>query len=98
MRHATFGQPCRSALSPKIPAVVTKLSEDGAAIRQGMQQGDKIVAIDGIKMNDWFDVVQVVQASPEKLLKIDVLRQNQLVQLEVMPQGKRDNMGKVSGV
>ena len=67
---------------PKIPAVVTKLSEDGAAIRQGMQQGDKIVAIDGIKMNDWFDVVQVVQASPEKLLKIDVLRQNQLVQLE----------------
>lgn len=65
---------------PKIPAVVTKLSEDGAAIRQGMQQGDKIVAIDGIKMNDWFDVVQVVQASPEKLLKIDVLRQNQLVQ------------------
>lgn len=83
---------------PKIPAVVTKLSEDGAAIRQGMQQGDKIVAIDGIKMNDWFDVVQVVQASPEKLLKIDVLRQNQLVQLEVMPQGKRDNMGKVSGV
>ena len=37
---------------PKIPAVVTKLSEDGAAIRQGMQQGDKIVAIDGIKMND----------------------------------------------
>ncbi|AZN64429.1 RIP metalloprotease RseP [Acinetobacter johnsonii] len=83
---------------PKIPAVVTKLSEDGAAIRQGMQQGDKIVAIDGIKMNDWFDVVQVVQASPEKLLKIDVFRQNQLVQLEVMPQGKRDNMGKVSGV
>ncbi len=61
---------------------MTKLSEDGAAIRQGMQQGDKIVAIDGIKMNDWFDVVQVVQASPEKLLKIDVLRQNQLVQLE----------------
>ena len=43
----------------------------------------------------WF---QVVQASPEKLLKIDVLRQNQLVQVEVMPQGKRDNMGKVSGV
>jgi regulator of sigma E protease len=83
---------------PKIPAVVTKLSEDGAAIRQGMQQGDKIVAIDGIKMNDWFDVVQVVQASPEKLLKIDVLRQNQLVQLEVMPQGKRDNMGKVSKI
>lgn len=83
---------------PQIPAIVSKLSEDGAAIRQGMQVGDQIIAIDGIKMNDWYDVVQVVQASPEKLLKVDVLRNNQVQQLEVMPQGKRDNMGNVSGV
>ena len=83
---------------PQIPAIVSKLSEDGAAIRQGMQVGDQIVAIDGVKMNDWYDVVQVVQASPEKLLKVDVLRNSQVQQLEVMPQGKRDNMGNVSGV
>lgn len=83
---------------PQIPAIVSKLSEDGAAIRQGMQEGDQIVAIDGVKMNDWYDVVQVVQASPEKLLKVDVLRNNQVQQLEVMPQGKRNNMGNVSGV
>ena len=83
---------------PYIAPVVSKLSEDGAAIRQGMKEGDKIIAIDGVKMNDWFDVVQVVQASPEKLLKIDILRQNHLIHLEVMPQGKRDNMGNVSGV
>ncbi|MCL6234074.1 RIP metalloprotease RseP [Acinetobacter sp. ANC 5579] len=83
---------------PKIPAVVSKLSEDGAAIRQGMQVGDRIVSIDGVKMKDWFDVVQVVQASPEKLLKIDVLRQNKIVHLSVMPQGKRDQMGKVTGL
>jgi regulator of sigma E protease len=83
---------------PHIPAIATKLSEDGAAIRQGMKEGDKIIAIDGVKMNDWFDVVQVVQASPEKLLKIDILRQNQLLHLQVMPQAKRDNMGNVSGV
>ena len=63
-----------------------------------MQVGDQIIAIDGVKMNDWYDVVQVVQASPEKLLKVDVLRNNQVQQLEVMPQGKRDNMGNVSGV
>ncbi len=83
---------------PHIAAIATKLSEDGAAIRQGMKEGDKIIAIDGVKMNDWFDVVQTVQAAPEKLLKIDVLRQNQLVHLQIMPQAKRDNMGNVSGV
>ena len=83
---------------PEIPAVVSKLSEDGAAIRQGMQVGDRIISIDGVKMKDWFDVVQVVQASPEKLLKIDVLRQNKIVHLSVMPQGKRDQMGNVTGL
>jgi len=83
---------------PEIPAVISKLSEDGAAIRQGLKEGDKILAINGVQLKDWFDVVQVVQASPEKLLKMDVLRENQVVQLEVMPQGKRDNMGNVTGM
>ncbi len=83
---------------PSIPAVVSQLSEDGAAIRQGMKKGDQIISIDGVKMKDWFDVVQVVQASPEKLLKIEVLRQNKIVHLDVMPQGKRDQMGKVTGL
>lgn len=83
---------------PQIPAVVTKLSEDGAAIRQGIKEGDNIVAIDGIKMKDWFDVVEIVQASPEKLLKIDVLRNGEIKQLDVMPQGQRDNMGNVIGM
>ncbi len=83
---------------PDIPPVVSKLSEDGAAIRQGMKEGDKIIAIDGVAMKDWFDVVRVVQASPEKLLKIDVLRGQDKVQLEVMPQGKRDKMGNTIGM
>lgn len=83
---------------PHIPAIATKLSADGAAIRQGMKQGDQILAIDGVKVKDWFDAVQIIQASPEKLLKIDVLRQNQRMQLQVMPQAQRDNMGNVSGV
>ena len=83
---------------PQVPAVVSKLTADGAAIRQGMQEGDRILAINGTSMKDWYDVVQVVQASPEKLLKIEVLRDKQVVQLEVMPQGKRDNMGNVTGM
>ena len=83
---------------PVIPAVVYKLSEDGAAIRQGMKEGDRIVTIDGVAMKDWFDVVAVVQKSPEKLHNIAVQREGKLVQLQVMPQGKRDNMGNVSGM
>ena len=83
---------------PVIPAVVYKLSEDGAAIRQGMKEGDRIVTIDGVAMKDWFDVVEVVQRSPEKMLNIEVMRQGQSVQLQVMPQAQRDNMGNTTGM
>ena len=83
---------------PHIPAVVSKLTEDGAAIRQGMQVGDTIVAIDGVAMKDWYAVVEKVQASPEKLLKIDVLRGQNIQTLDVMPQGKRDSMGNTTGM
>lgn len=83
---------------PKIEPVVDQLVPDGAANRQGMQKGDKIIAIDGVKTPDWFDVVDIVQKSPEKLLKIDVERQGKILQLQVIPQGKRDNMGNVTGM
>ncbi|MCU4389161.1 RIP metalloprotease RseP [Acinetobacter courvalinii] len=83
---------------PVIPAKVKELSADGAAVRQGMKVGDQIVAIDNVAMKDWFDVVNVVQKSPEKLLNIEVMRQGQLVHLQVMPQGQRDNMGNTTGV
>ncbi len=83
---------------PMIPAIVKELTTDGAAIRQGMKEGDRIVAINNVAMNDWFDVVNVVQNSPEKLLNIDVMRQGELVHLQMIPRGQRDNMGNVTGV
>lgn len=83
---------------PPVAAVIDKLTPNGAAIRQGMKEGDKIVAIDGVAMKDWFDVVEVVQKSPEKLLKIDVLRNGEIVALQVMPQGKQDNLGNTTGM
>jgi regulator of sigma E protease len=49
-------------------------------------------------MKDWFDVVDVVQKSPEKLLNIDVQREGQIVSLKVMPRGERDNMGNTTGM
>lgn len=83
---------------PQIAPVVYKLSPDGAAIRQGMKEGDRIVAVEGKPIKDWFEVVDVVQKSPEKLLNFDVLRDGKTVQIQVMPQGKRDNMGQITGM
>ena len=82
---------------PQIPAVVHQLSEDGAAIRQGLQVNDRILEIDGVAIKDWYDVVDIVQKSPEILLNFKVARADKTIELDIMPQGRRDNMGNVSG-
>lgn len=84
--------------TPAMPAIVDKLSPDGAAIRQGMQVGDRIVAINQTVVKDWSDVVDVVQKSPEKLLQIEVIRAGKVVKLAVMPQAQRNDMGQTIGM
>ncbi|MFB2577750.1 RIP metalloprotease RseP [Acinetobacter sp. c2-A9] len=82
---------------PTIPAVIGQISDDGAAKRQGLQKGDKITAIDGKPIKEWSDAVEIIQASPEKLLQISILRNDQAMQLAVMPQGRKDSMGQQTG-
>lgn len=82
---------------PNIPAVIGQLSDDGAAKRQGLQIGDKIIAINDEPINDWITMTRVVQDNPEKLLNFKVLRGDEQMTFAVMPQGKKDTMGNVYG-
>lgn len=87
---------------PQIEPVIGQLSEDGAAIRQGMKVGDKIVAINNESVEDWLVVTRIIRDNPETLLNFTVLRENEQgesreVQLQIMPQGKKGSAGQQYG-
>ncbi len=82
---------------PDIAPIVGKLAADGAAIKQGLQAGDRITAIDGTPINDWISATRIIRDSPEVLLNFTVLRDDKSVQLQIMPQGKKDNLGNDFG-
>lgn len=87
---------------PQIEPVIGQLSEDGAAIRQGMKVGDKIVAINNEPVEDWLVVTRIIRDNPETLLNFTVLRkdeqgENREVQLQIMPQGKKGSAGQQYG-
>ena len=82
---------------PNIAPIVGDLTPDGAASRQGLQVGDRITAINGEEISDWISATRIIRDSPEALLSFTVLRDGKSVQLSIMPQGKKDNLGNDYG-
>ncbi|MGP9492913.1 RIP metalloprotease RseP [Psychrobacter sp. AOP7-B1-24] len=82
---------------PDIAPIVGELSADGAASLQGMQVGDRITAINNTEIKDWISMTRIVRDNPETLLDFTVLRDGKPVQLKIMPQGKKDNLGNDYG-
>lgn len=48
------------ALMPAYPAIISELTPEGPAKRVGLQEGDKVIAIDGVKVNSFFDIQDAV--------------------------------------
>ena len=82
---------------PNIAPIVGDLTPDGAASRQGLQVGDRITAINGEEISDWISATRIIRDSPETLLSFTVLRDGKSVQLSIIPQGKKDNLGNDYG-
>lgn len=82
---------------PNIAPIVGDLTPDGAASRQGLKVGDRITAINDEAINDWISATRIIRDSPETLLTFSILRGDQQVELQIMPQGKKDNLGNDYG-
>ena len=82
---------------PQIEPIVGDLTPDGAASRQGLQVGDRITAINDKEIKDWISATRIIRDNPETLLSFTVLRDGKQVQLSIMPQGKKDNLGNDYG-
>ncbi|WP_201618204.1 RIP metalloprotease RseP [Psychrobacter urativorans] len=82
---------------PEIAPIIGDLSADGAALRQGLEVGDRITAINDTPVVDWLSATRIIRDSPEVLLNFTVLRADKPVQLQIMPQGKKDTLGNDYG-
>ena len=65
------------------PAIVGNVTEDGAAFAGGIEEGDRITAIDGEKVVTFRDLQRVVQARPDKTVTIKLVRRNAALAREV---------------
>lgn len=59
---------------PQLPAVLGRIEPGGAAERAGLRAGDRVIAFDAEPVTDWRDLVQMIQAAPDRRVILTVER------------------------
>lgn len=83
---------------PPIPAVMGKLTPEGAAERDGLKPGDTITNVNGQPINDWEDWVNVVRASPGKLLNVEISRNGLIETIQLTPDPLETDTGTIGRI
>ena len=81
---------------PPLKPVVGRLIAGGAGERDGLREGDEVVAVDGHVIAGWEELVALIVAAPGRALRFDVVRGGTAHQLTVTPEAKQE-AGKTLG-
>jgi regulator of sigma E protease len=82
------------------PAVVGTVIDDSAAAAAGLQQGDRVVAMDGRDVRSWVDMSQRVAASPGEEVRMQIERDGARFDRFVTPRKivRRNRLGVVEAM
>ncbi len=56
------------------PPVLGELAADGAALKAGLQSGDRVLSANGEPITDWMSLVEFVRAHPQQTVKLQIER------------------------
>ncbi|WP_422486805.1 RIP metalloprotease RseP [Gudongella sp. DL1XJH-153] len=75
------------AFNVGVPSTTIGEIIDGSPAQEyGIAAGDRIVEIEGVPINNWDDIVTTINTqSPEELLEVQVVRNDEMISMEVMP-------------
>jgi regulator of sigma E protease len=83
---------------PKVMPDIALIAKDSPAERAGLKINDTVLAIDGERYQDWSWFVQLVQASADRPLVLNIRRAGEVLDVTVTPEAKQDAQGKVVGI
>lgn len=82
---------------PDVPAVLGQIAEGGRAQQAGLKAGDRVVAVDGEPVADWFALVERIRQAPETTLTLTVERDGSEQQIQITPDTRTLEDGTVTG-
>ncbi|MEL0658007.1 sigma E protease regulator RseP [Psychromonas arctica] len=83
--------------SPKVYLVADSVADDSASQRSGLTVGDKLISIDGIKLNDWQQFVKIIQKNANNPLQLTIERNSSNKVLTLVPDSREVSDGQIQG-
>jgi regulator of sigma E protease len=83
---------------PKLAARIGSVLADSPASRAGLQTDDVVEAVDGLPVADWIQLVQTIQCSASKPLRLTIRRYQQSLTLSVTPEAGRQGGREVGKI
>lgn len=87
-----------TSFQPSVAPIIDQVVPDSAGYYAGLSVGDEILAINDVEIYSWAELVQQIRNNPEQLLKLDILRNEQIITLSITPeaaQEKGKQIGKI---
>jgi len=83
---------------PISEAVIGEILTGSVAEKAGLKKGDKIISVDKLQIKNWEEVVSTIKASPDKLLQIEVERQQKTFSISIKPELVKDGNRKIGRI
>jgi regulator of sigma E protease len=83
---------------PLMLPVIGELAEGGVAQQSGLQVGDLVLRADGVPLQRWSDLVEVVRQHPELPVYFDIQRGEMTTSVQLTPRGVEESgvqVGKI---
>ena len=87
--HASAQEPGYYLGVEETPPLVTSVMQGSPAAKAGLQAGDHVVNIEGQTIHTWSQMTGIVKESPNRQLKVEVLREEHRVSLTVTPSAEK---------
>jgi regulator of sigma E protease len=73
---------------PVLLPEVGSVMPDTPAKKAGLMEGDRIMKIDGIVVNQWEEMTEIIHKSPGKTINLEIKRDTGLLQIAITPEKK----------
>ena len=71
--------------APEFPSIIGSVENNSPALLAGLQVGDEILTVNGIRINNWDSLVEQIKNNPNKILQLQINRLNKNMEIILVP-------------